>query len=100
MMGPLFIYDDEQHWNRLLSASCAANINVQLDPIRPSVFCFRRGRALVYGFRDFSALGEVYLGCGHPTNPLRWSGDMSLLSEIEQIFSKSGARPFSIAAIE
>ncbi len=94
MMGPLLAYRDDAQLDVLLDALRAIGIEVvPHDASGRPAFRFRRGWGLVRGscWSAERSRPMLYLGFGHPFNPLLWRPDRRLLGEIEREFVANGS---------
>lgn len=91
MMGPLYSIRDEPHLERMLTGIREAGISVIPDERCERAFWFRRGYGLVWG-GVWENLSGLYLGFGHPFNPLLWPADGSLLHDVERELRMCGSR--------
>lgn len=95
MMGPLHSYRDSEHLASLIEAINFEGIRVEpfVEDTRRHGFNLKRGRAVVtasIGSGEWDSM--LYLGFGHPFNPLLWRADSRLLCSVERILIAGGTR--------
>lgn len=99
MEGPYLSYRDPEHLELLLAELRAAGVRVLLED---RGLGFRRGWGRIHGWLwhpSSSPRPVVYLGFGHPFNPLLWPADARLVREIQRVFLANGSHridPISI----